>query len=626
MCGLWISVGFEPSSQAIETVNHRGPDGTGEARFQTARGPLTMLHKRLAVFDLDPRAAQPMSNRKRTHTLVFNGAIYNHVELRHELEGLDHKFTTSSDTEVLLAAFVEWGIACLPRLNGMFAFAIHDHERQQLFVARDRFGIKPLYLWSGANSLAFASEIKQLLTIPSLAPRIHHAALQDFLVHGLTDHGAATCFADILPVPPGHFLQLDLNGPLPGSARKAEFTRWYELPEPDHAPLSAGETAEEFLHLLTSSVGLRLRGDVPVGSCLSGGLDSSAIVGAVAARGNREQHVVSAVYPGAPVDESIYIDAVTARYPHLTVHKVKPDAEAAIEALERMIWHQDEPVASTSPIAQWCVMAKARREGLTVMLDGQGADEIYGGYHPFFGVYLANLARRGHGLDFVKTVFALRSTHGYSLVRQINWLAMALMSPALVERARAKLGRNSMADWLNNGDLDFQVALRNPGDFGISRSAAGTAHRRAVAATSLPMLLRFEDRNAMAHGIEARVPFLDHRLVESALKTGGRYDIQNGETKWPIRHGAASLVPEEVRNRRDKLGFATPERDWMLGALAPHVTGWVEDAIEALPQLFNKDRLRRQSRAMLEGSRAYDNALWRVCSLGIWARRFGVVT
>ncbi|MBX6321972.1 MAG: asparagine synthase (glutamine-hydrolyzing), partial [Rhodospirillaceae bacterium] len=427
MCGIWVSLGFPPDRSRLDAVAHRGPDGEGWRVFATRHGPLVFGHRRLAVLDTSDAAAQPMAYADGRYWLVHNGEIYNFVELRAALEDHGHRFATASDSEVLLAAYAEWGAGCLERLVGMFAFAVWDSRGQTLFAARDRFGIKPLYVLTTGRGVALASEIKQFLGLPGFTARMNAAAVQAYLAAGRSDHGAETMFAGVLQLRGGQALSLDLDRWRPGEP--LPIFDWYRLPPPGSARLDEAAAAERFAALFEEAVQLHLRADVPVGACLSGGLDSSAVVCTVRrlrADGAPALATVSACFPGTAVDERPFMEAVlaeTAAVPHY----VHPRPEDVLELAERITRHQDEPFGGTSVIAQWRVFETASAAGLKVLLDGQGADEQLAGYHYAFGPHLAGLLRRGR-VDAVAAGLAQRrALHRAPLVRQIVQILSALL-------------------------------------------------------------------------------------------------------------------------------------------------------------------------------------------------------
>lgn len=631
MCGIWFSVGFAPDQAHIDVVAHRGPDGQGWRVFDSTAGPVALGHRRLSIIDLSDAAAQPMAYAGDRYWIVYNGEIYNYPELRDELTALGHRFRSQSDTEVLIAAYVQWGDAALERLVGMFAFVLWDDKAQTVFVARDPFGIKPLYVFATQRGIACASEIKQFVGIAGFEARLNLARAYDFLSAGIMEHTDETLFADVRQLRGGECFRIELNRWRPGDPLPVR--RWYDIIAPGTLDLSEAEAGRRFGDLLARSVRMHLRSDVPVGSCLSGGLDSSAIVCLMARELAAETvsakvHSVSACYDVKAVDERPFMEAVIDRTGSIP-HWCYPRVEDAFEKAEEITWHQDEPYGSTSIFAQWSVFAEARRAGLKVMLDGQGADEQLAGYHGCFAYHFAALIRQRRLAALLRTAWERHRWHGISLAEQLSTLLVPLLPPPFTTWLRRE--RHAMVDhdWLGSEALRpyasrsaFDVARQS-----IGRPAIADIGDLSVVLTqssNLTMLLHWEDRNSMAHGIEARVPFLDHRLVEFAIGLGDRHKIVGGDTKRVLRRAMTGILPDKVRHRRDKLGFATPEEQWFRGALRDAVRGGVEDTLARYPGLLNPRGVRAHVGDMLEGRRPLDFSLWRIVSLGIWGRLFAV--
>ena len=630
MCGIFGSIGFEPDPQRIDIVAHRGPDGRGWETYASPAGSVALGHRRLAIIDVSDAGLQPMCDASRRYWLVFNGEIYNYIELREEMKAKGEVFVSESDSEALLRAYMLWGEDALPRLRGMFAFVIWDDRDKVLFAARDRYGIKPLYLTSTPNGVAFASEIKQLLGLPGVSGRMNIARVHDFLSAGIADHTAETMFDGVVQMRGGVCIRVDArrSGPVEAISR-----RWY--------PASAGdldipeeEAAARFRELLTESVQLHLRSDVPVGSCLSGGLDSSAIVclmsGMMGSRGGGAKvNTVSACYAEKSVDEKPFMDAVVA-HAHTEPHFIFPKAEDVFQRAADITWHQDEPFGSTSIFAQWCVFEEARRVGVKVMLDGQGADEQLAGYHGSFPYYMADLTRRRQFGQLLRTIVERNRYHGTSIRDQLRQYVVPLLPRGLAGVLRQKHRQLTQHDWLGtdllrekgNPTTAFQLASDELGlpDVTDLRTLCLTL----TYGSNLAMLLHWEDRNSMAHSIEARVPFLDHPLVEFNLALGNDHKIVGGDTKRVLRRGMAKILPEAVRERRDKLGFATPEQIWFRGPLRGLIEEGIEATLVRYPGLMNADGVRALAKDMLDGGRNVDFTLWRIVNLGIWGERFGV--
>ncbi|UYO48383.1 asparagine synthase (glutamine-hydrolyzing) [Rhodopseudomonas palustris] len=568
-----------------------------------------------------------MSYRGR-YWMVYNGEIYNYRELREELIALGHTFESNSDSEVALAAYSEWGVDCLSRFNGMWSIVILDTETGRLFLARDRFGVKPLYYWQTGARLAFASEIKSFSVFGDWAPVANVPRVLDFLIWSVTDHTAETMFRDVFQLRGGHYATLDVSRLIAGAADASignlEIVRWY-VPEPRDE--ISGRAAEEALRAaLEDSVRLRLRADVPVGSCLSGGLDSSAIVAVMsdqlhASTPTAQVNTFSARSTDKEFDEGEYAQLVVTSA-RTSKHETTPTAARLFEEVSALVWHQDEPFASTSIFAQWCVFALAREQGVTVMLDGQGADEILGGYRGFFGAHLAGLLRAGRLAAWAREVEALRTVVGFSYARSIGY-TIAYAFPAL----KFVLGR---LDGRAYGDLTWiNPALRTTArtdphaELGSNTSSVRAMSTALLSATNLPMLLRWEDRNSMAFSVEARLPFLDYRLVETTLGINDADKVGKGVTKAVLRKAMKGTVPDPILDRRDKMGFVTAEAKWILGDCRDQYRSMLRQAIAAVPQILN-DRLLDQFDEVIRGERTFDHRYWRAISLGQWVQAFGV--
>jgi asparagine synthase (glutamine-hydrolysing) len=556
--------------------------------------PVTVAfgHRRLSIIDLSVLGHQPMSTPDRRYWLVYNGEIYNYRELASELSANGYRFTSHCDSEVILAAYAAWGSASLSRLNGMFAFAIYDTVERTLFLARDRFGIKPLYYWiSPAGALAFASEIKQFTAMPGWTARLNVSRASEFLATGLTDNSDQTMFEGVYHLLPGHCATISVHHVHSDGDGRISSTPWYQLkPEPFDGTFE--DAAARCRALLLDSVKLQLRADVPVGSCLSGGLDSSSVVCLI----NRElryqgaaglQKTFSARAHDRVFDESPWIDEVV-KATGVDARSVVPSSEQLQEAVPLLAWHQDEPIASTSFFAEWSVYKLVKSAGVTVMLDGQGADEAFAGYHSFFAPYLASLVREGRLLDARREVVAFKRRHGYGEMTALRGILRVLL-----------LSR------------DPQFASVN------ALSHAQLTH------SNLQMMLRSADRSSMAHSVESRVPFLDHRLVEFALGLPAEFKIGGGVTKRVLRTAMSGVLPDRIRDRVDKIGFETPELQWISGDSRPWFRSQLEQAVEVSNRLVPASTLIRMD-AMTRGTRRFDREPWRAISLGQWMRAFAV--
>jgi asparagine synthase (glutamine-hydrolysing) len=599
MCGIAGVVALDrpPERAAVETMisdlAHRGPDGRG----LFADDGVCLGHLRLAILDLSDAGLQPMQDGELQ--LIHNGEIYNYIELREELRGRGHRFSTGTDTEVMLAAYREWGERCVERFNGMWAFAIWDGARRTVFCSRDRLGIKPLYYRLEGGRFAFASE-----PWPLHREKANLRAVRDYLEHGYLDQGDETFFDGVLRLPPAHSLTFGPNG--------LRIHRYWDL-EPTEAPADAVEAVRE---TFLDAVRLQLRSDVPVGTCLSGGIDSSSIAVAVAYHGHDHQQTVTAYFDDPGFDERPYARAVVERT-GAEAHWVSFDADDLVADLPAIVQAQGEPFGSTSICAGWYVMRAARAAGLTVMLDGQGGDELLAGYRASFGYRLSDLLRAGRIVEATQELRAFSHVHGP------RWAAVALAAPHVPERARlAARSRLRGSAPLVAPSLRVAAPTREHGNGALFPDRLRRQLHLLLTRRGLPELLRYEDRNSMAHSLEARVPLLDHRLVQLAFSLSGGELIRNGETKSVLRRALTDLLPPQVSGRRDKLGFVTPERRFFRGALGDFAAdvfasrsfrdrGFV-DARAA------DDRLARHRRGDVEAGME----LWRALNLELWARRF----
>jgi asparagine synthase (glutamine-hydrolysing) len=613
MCGLCgiVALGRPPDTETVaqmaEALDHRGPDGSGAF----SDDGVAFGFRRLAIIDLSEAGNQPFASNDGALQLLHNGEVYNYRELRGELETRGHRFRSQTDTEVILRAYEEWAERCVEHFNGMWAIALWDGRRRRLFCSRDRFGVKPFYYRLRDGKFEFASELKAFRAAGSLEP--HLPAVRDYVEQGYVDHTDETFFAGIRKLPPAHSLVVDENG--------LRLERYWTL-EPGDAP--GDDAAEAVRELFLDAVRLRLRSDVPVGTCLSGGIDSSAIVCVVDHLLHTEventrpvgdrQRTFTAFFEQRGFDERPYAEAVVERT-RSQPHWVTFGSDELVDALPSIVRAQDEPFGSTSIVAQWFVLRAAKQAGLKVMLDGQGADETLAGYHGYFGPFFADLLRGGHLRELGAELRAYRTVHGAGVGRT----AVALARPFLPERVR----------WAARGRVKGGAALVHP-DLPASAMEATNGHggylRRQMhlilTRRGLPELLHYEDRNSMAHSLEARVPFLDVRLVELLFSLGASELIDRGRTKAVLRRALGDLLPPVVRDRVDKLGFVTPESTWLrdgLGDLAADVF-----ASQAFRErgFVNAAAARRRLEQHRSGERTAGNELWRAVCVELWAREF----
>lgn len=644
MCGIFALIGREKNIKFIFTnlISHRGPDDFGFKKIQIASGYKTskdsnlnssdksiqnkecllFLHSRLSIIDLSPAGHQPMSYADERYWIVYNGEVYNYRELREELEDLGHTFKSNTDTEVILASYAQWGKDCLHRFNGMWAFVIFDTKTGMVFASRDRYGVKPLYYWfSPEGCLAFASEIKQFTVLHGWSAGLNRDRAYDFLAFGLIDHTSETLFRGVFQIRGGEaveFYAQEIQGSLP-------VYRWYTL-EIRKFLGTEEQAAVEFRKLLSDSVRLRLRSDVPIGSCLSGGLDSSSIVCLVndilkEAGDPSIQKTFSAFSKEKRVDESRFVREVVACR-NIESFSIYPDMYELFDELEKIIWHQDEPFDSTSIFAQWNVFKLSSQHHVKVMLDGQGADEILGGYHYFFGIHFASLLSKLKLLTLFREIRAVRILHGYSPLSDIWRIFYYTLPGALRPMCERFLPQHIEAeDWFNLASLTNQPEISPFSKIRCDDPFTDQCYQRLIT-TNLPALLHWEDRNSMAFSIESRVPYLDYRLVEFSLSLPASFKIQEGVTKKVQRDAMNKIIPESIRKRHDKIGFATPEEEW----IRQNPERWrqaVQDAITNSKGIIKSDALARFDQ-VIERKRPFSQHIWRMICFGVWMRKFKV--
>jgi asparagine synthase (glutamine-hydrolysing) len=618
-------------------LEHRGPDDHGflvqfgthvrlhrDCTASTANAHAALVHRRLAIIDLAETGWQPMSTPDGRFHLVFNGEIYNYLELRSELERAGEQFSSTSDSEVLLRAFAVWGAAAFSRFIGMFAVAILDAQRRTIALARDCFGIKPLYYTTWREGIAFASEIKALLGLPGVARTINASRLYAYLVHGLSDYGAETLLDEVHQLPAAHWLELSLD------ARTLPEPKCYWTPDLSAgADLSLQDAAARLRDLFLENIRLHLRSDVPIGVALSGGLDSSSIAMAVRAvqPGSQQLHTFSYVADDPQLSEERWVDVVGSAA-KAEVHKVRANARELAMDLERLTAMQDEPFGSTSIYAQYRVFQCAHDAGMKVMLDGQGADELLAGYRGYLAVRLATLLRQGRLAD-AESFFRYASALPGSGRRWLGARAAGQLLPLSMQGLpRRCAGRDPLPSWLNRAWFRARGVTGSVSLVDRTPRTLQEVLQSAIRVTSLPSLLRYEDRNSMSFSIESRVPFLTPALVNFILSLPEEYLIApDGTSKAVFRQAMRGIVPSAVLDRQDKVGFETTEHSWLVG-LRP----WVEqtlasDYAKRIPAL-NLDVIERQWSARLHGSRrmrSVDSPVWRWINFIGWSERSDVV-
>lgn len=608
-----------------EALRHRGPDDTGwlawspgsparSGRERPDPAPAVALvgHDRLSIIDLSTAGWQPMSAPGGHLHVSFNGEIYNYLELRAELVR-EHRFVSDSDTEVLLAAWAQWGPACLERLVGMFALCVLDTVEQRAWLVRDQFGIKPLFYVERGPLVAFSSEIPALLDAGLASRRIAAQPLYDFLRSGRVDHRAETMLADIRRLPAGAIASIDLARPTP-----IEVSSYWDVPAERDEEMSFDDVVDDLAVRFRRSIELHVRSDVPVGASLSGGIDSSAIVCTMreVLGPDAEIHAFSYVAGDPRYDEERWIDLVGGAA-NATVHKVRVTEADLVTDVDDLVRSQGEPFGSTSILAQRKVFERARAEGVVVLLNGQGADELFGGYRGYLAGEFAGLVRSGHLVQAAHLARRVARLPDVRLGRREVARTLAGVLPARAGAAVLRAaGLGPFPTWLDQGWFEARGVTSG---FAASSTSLEGALAAAFSSTSLPSLLRYEDRNSMRFSLESRVPFLEQGLVEAVFRYPRSTIVSpDGLTKRALRAALRGTVPDAVLDRRDKIGFTTPEDRWLV-ALGP----WMDDVLSSpamarvpglVPSACRDDWTR-----IRDGRSRFDWRAWRWVNVARWA-------
>ena len=596
------------------------PYTPGRGRGGSPGGPMGaeahvgLVHRRLSFLDLSPAGHGPMCDASGELWITYNGEVYNYIELRDELKATGERFHTGSDTEVILAAYRRWGRDCVQRFNGMFAFALWDTRRRELFCARDRFGVKPFYYQWNDGGLVFASDPRTLVRSQDGAPGVHADAVLDFIALDWVDHEATTFFEGVRQLPAAHHLVVGESG--------LALAEWWRLDPSRRAAGTPADWAREFAERFTDAVRIRLRADVEVGSCLSGGLDSSAVVTTATTQLGQPMHAFTCAYDEGPAyDERAYVRAV-AEATGMRSHVIVPDGEDFWTCFDTLAEMQGEPTAGSGLYSQWKVMDLAHRVGIKALLDGQGGDETLAGYGRYLPTRLRDLLGGGRAGEFAKLFAPVAGRLGASTALALTlepWLPAALvgglrrrfgqakdrvLSPMVRAAARAR------ASQVPKPPTVFASGLLN-------HLAFDTLSRM------LPSLLRYEDRNSMAFSIETRLPFLDYRLVEFAFSLPDDQRLDGLTTKAILRRSLADRIPRAVLDRRDKMGFETPADLWLRGRHAAEARHRLLSP-GPLHEWLDAGTLASELDEYFAGRRSTGAQVWRWLSLESWLRAYVV--
>lgn len=621
MCGIVGIIRFDEKpikkselQTMMQVIKHRGPDDEG----MFIDGHVGLGHVRLSILDLSSAGKQPMTDPTGRYTIIQNGESYNYIELREELKALRYKFTTQTDTEVLLNGYIEWGESVLDKLNGMFALAIYDKEKQTLFIARDRFGVKPLYYHIGDGHLIFASEIPAILKALPGKPKANENAIFDYLVFNRTDQTEDTFFADIFKLQHGCSFTLDLKQLY--TKETLPIRKWYNLAERVMAlkmegvdKLGKEEAEKRYMELFKRAIELRLRSDVPWGVCLSGGLDSSAITSTIVKEMQiPDVHSFSAVYEkGCWADESPFIDEFKGIVPNM--HYIYPDADRLYAHLDDYVRIQGEPTPTTSPYALYCVLDEASKY-VKVILDGQGSDEAIAGYEYIPGLYYKSLFTHFKWCRLVKEIVQYAKLH--KSWRHVKYMTFFMLPSSM--RTKVRVMQRSYID-------DAFVAKHKDSVIADKLYGTNTMTEMLIAhfEYKLEHLNKWGDRDTMAFGVEGRSPFLDKDLVEYSIALKDELKIKGGYTKFILREVMKGIMPEKVRLRVDKKGFTIPQDEWFRTEKFQNLVNDILSSESfAKRGYFKPEEAKKLYQRHLAGEINISKDIWKWINLELWFRKY----
>ncbi len=556
MCGIAGYIASQVANQTplkkmTDAIIHRGPDGEGQY-YDT---DYAFGHRRLAIVDLSEAGAQPMHYLDR-YVITYNGEVYNHPELREELVKLGYSFNSETDTEVILASYDCWGVDCLNKFNGMWAFVLYDKQEKKYFIARDRFGKKPLYYTQTTDHFVFCSEVKGIYASGLVEKAPNKSYLKNYLENGPNEYDAETAFENVYRFPFAHYF----FGSKEELLNQPKFTRYWELTtntsKERFCPNKANEYAKQYYDLLADAVKLRLRADVKVGSALSGGLDSSSIVYLVnqqlKAQGKEDlQETFSSVYKSKGTqdcDESIFIDLL-AKELNVNSNQIEPKEEDIPAEHQKMIWAMENPPESTC-MSGWHTFMKVKETGVKVTLDGQGADEQLAGYLPYIASYLTSISL----FDLYKEFFHFLKIPGAKKTLLLSFL-MANFKFIFGNRAYQALFKKLKG---RQPPTELNLELKSSIEKGLIT------------------LIHYSDHVSMGHSIESRMPFMDYRLVDFLAQVPACYKMHNGWTKYLARLAFDKKLPDDITWRKDKMGWPIPEEYWFKGNLKK----WASDTLK----------------------------------------------
>lgn len=646
MCGIsgviaCCSVNNQGLRKMNEIIHHRGPDDEGyvlfsEVDFEVLGGAETATeswqslesyspkshiststfnarvglgHRRLSIIDLSPKGHQPMCSQDERYWITFNGEVYNYLEIREELISLGYTFYTDTDTEVILTAYQEWGIECQHRFNGMWAFAIYDRENESIFLSRDRFGIKPFYYWFNQNGdFFFASEIKQFTMLPEWKAVLNINRGLDYLIDGLTDHTSETLFKGVNILPPAHYI-FDITSNIVAYKSDLSVKKWYDISNLK-SNFSFDIAKDKFLEIFKDSIMLNLRSDVALGTALSGGLDSSSIVCCansylIQNDISRKHKTFSSCSEVPMFDERVWMDEVVEAN-KVDAHFIYPKGEDIFNITDRLIWLMDEPYTSQSAFLGFHVFEEAKKSQIKVLINGQGADEYLSGYGAFRDLRI----RRDLENVNLKSIF-----REFKKPKSILKILFKFWIPNLTFRNK---NRKRIFKIIQPGFI-YQ---KSPSS--LKLDSFNAVSRAQLFTNPLQKFLRWEDRNSMANSVEARVPFLDYRLIEFVHSLPLDYLDAPGKSKRLLVEAMIGILPEKIRTRKDKKGFITPEQKWFMNDHYIDFVKMLEESCKFSKGLINETEAKMYLEKMKNGKIPFDYSYWRIILFCVWMKKFDV--
>ncbi|CCQ10294.1 Asparagine synthetase [glutamine-hydrolyzing] [Pseudoalteromonas luteoviolacea B = ATCC 29581] len=623
MCGILGGVwakqpqDFEQKIQnGLEKLQLRGPDDRGFELFEQEHATVLFGHTRLSIIDTSSGGHQPMHSHDGKYSIVFNGEIYNYKELKVELQALGWEFKTQSDTEVLVCAWQQWQEACLPKLNGMFAFVVLDKAAQTLTCVRDPFGIKPFfYSPTKSNGFRYASDVNALLELLDDKPDLNYQRVYDYLVFGDYDTGDKSFYDNVFHLPPGHLLKVDLTTLTPSVP-----VQWWSANTQENAALSYQDAVEKVRSQFLEDIRFQLRSDVPLGAALSGGIDSSAVVCSMRhVEPDIEINTFSYIAGDERLSEEKWVDLVN-NHVSAKSYKTKATPEELLSDLDDLIISQGEPFGSTSIYAQYKVFKLAKENGVTVTLDGQGADELFAGYNGYPYYRIQSLVEKGQLINAAQFALNWSQWPGRSKKEALMCLGGNVLPEFARAKLKAKVNLPSFPAWIDKDffaqkDVSF-VFKRLPQQVENKGRRLIEELEHEIQRKGLTKLLRHGDRNSMRFSVESRVPFLTPNMANLALSLPESYLVsQQGASKHIFRDAMRGIVPDAILDRKDKIGFATPEEIW-LKKIAPTLRTWLEDS-QPIP-FIDKNLLLADFDAIMSGQKPFTWQVWRWVNFVRW--------